>query len=300
MNCWRYAGVAAALVCLSGGAASAADDLSTARELYAAAEYEDALQLLNRLRSGGLAAENTRSVEQYRAFCLLALGRGTDAEQAIAAVVVAEPTYQPSDADVSPRVRTAFSDVRRRMLPSIIQEKYAAAKMAFDQKHFIAAATGFRQVLDVLGDPDVSSAVSQPPLSDIRMLAAGFHELAAAAAAPPPPPLPARTPAPELPAPPSPAVVRVYGPEDAGVLPPGVLRQTLPPFPLAVAFAGQGILEVVIDETGSVERATMRVPVSPRYDPLAVEAAREWKYRPATLNGVAVKFRKMVQVSVKR
>jgi TonB family protein len=297
MNSWLNMVVAGALVCLLGAPVAAADDLSAARDLYAAAEYENALQLLNRLRTGELRGSDARAIEQYRAFCLLALGRPNDAEQAIAAVVVAEPTYQPSDADVSPRVRSAFSEVRRRMLPSIINEKYAAAKMAFDQKHFTAAATGFRQVLDVLGDPDVSAAASQPPLSDLRTLAVGFHELAVAAAAPPPPPAPAPEP---VAVPAAPVVARVYGPDDREVLPPAVIRQALPPFPLAVGFAGQGIIEVVIDETGAVESATMRVPVSPRYDPAAVEAAREWKYRPATRNGVPVKFRKMVQISVRR
>src|SRR5258707_9479103 len=104
----------------------AADSLAAARDLYAAAEYEDALALLNQLRPGDHAPDERRTIEQYRAYCLLALGRSVDAEQAIAAVVTATPLYKPSGADASPRVRSAFSDVRRRMLPSIIQEKYAA------------------------------------------------------------------------------------------------------------------------------------------------------------------------------
>jgi hypothetical protein len=29
-------------------------------------------------------------------------------------------------------------------------------------------------------------------------------------------------------------------------------------------------------------------------------AAREWKYRPATFKGTAVKFRKLIQVAVQR
>src|SRR5438876_893829 len=118
----------------------AADSISAARDLYAAAEYEDALALLNRLQPGNHEPEERRAIEQYRAYCLLALGRSVDAEQAIAAVVMAMPLYKPSGADVSPRVRSAFTEVRRRMLPSIIQQKYAAAKEAFDRKNFLAAA----------------------------------------------------------------------------------------------------------------------------------------------------------------
>ena len=56
---------------------------------------------------------------------------------------MANPLYQPSTSDVSPRVRTAFSEVRRRLLPGIISQEYAQAKTAFDKKDFAAAAAGF-------------------------------------------------------------------------------------------------------------------------------------------------------------
>lgn len=297
----RQLACVAACACLVSVPALAADDLTMARDLYAAAAYEDALQVLNRLRTDDRPRADARAIEQYRAFCLLALGRGTDAEQAIAAVIVAEPGYQPSDAEVSPRVRLAFSDVRRRLLPSIIQDTYATAKRAFDQKQFAAAADGFHLVLAALDDPDVSVAAAQPPLSDMRTLAAGFGELAAAAAAPPPPPVIPASVEPVVAPVVAPAVpARVYGPDDRDVLAPGIIRQALPPFPLSIGVAGQGILEVVIDENGVVESAVMRVPVSPRYDPAALAAARGWTYRPAMRDGVPVKFRKMVQISVRR
>src|SRR6266480_1290505 len=118
------------------------DSLATARDLYASAAYEDALAVLNRLRNNS-SSEDGRSIEQYRAFCLLALGRSDEAERAIEAVVVAQPLYRPSESEVSPRLRAAFSDVRRRMLPGIIQDRYAQAKTAFDRKEYAFAAQGF-------------------------------------------------------------------------------------------------------------------------------------------------------------
>ena len=57
-------------------------------------------------------------------------------------------------------------------------------------------------------------------------------------------------------------------------------------------------MEVVIDETGRVTSALMRGPVVPMYDRLAMAAAQSWRYRPATLNGTPVKFRKFIQVSI--
>ena len=61
-----------------------------------------------------------------------------------------------------------------------------------------------------------------------------------------------------------------------------------------------GSLEILIDETGAVEGAQMMVPFSPLYDPLAVAAAVGWRYKPATINGVPVKYRKVVQIAFKR
>jgi hypothetical protein len=278
-------------------AAAAEDTLATAREMYAAAAYEDALLILNRLRAAGVTPDEGRAIEQYRAFCLLALGRGADAEQAIEALVVADPLFQPADGDVSPRIRTAFTDVRRRVLPTIAQKRYAAAKAAYDRKEFTTAAAEFKQVLAVLADPQVAGAAGQPPLADIRTLATGFYDLSLAALmpapAPPPPPPPVAPPPPVVAGPPP-----VYTPADTSVVPPIAIRQSLPPFPLQSSMPRQGAIEVVIGENGAVESAVMRTPLTPAYDRQAVAAAREWKYRAATLNGVPVKYRKIIQIAV--
>jgi len=296
----RAAAVAAALVLAPAGAFAQDGDLAAARELYASAAYDDALAVLNKLRAADHPANQARAIEQYRAFCLLALGRAADAQQAIEAVVAAEPSYQPNENDVSPRVRSAFADVRRRMLPAIIQQKYAHAKAAFDKKAFAAAADGFSQVLVAIADPAVSADANRPPLSDLRTLAVGFEELAAKAAAPPPPPPP--PPAPVVAAPPPaavPATFRVYSPEDRDVVPPAILTQVLPPFQGTVLVPRQGLLEILISETGEIESAVMTESVTSTYDRQAIAATKTWRYRPATVNGVAVKFRKTVQIAVK-
>jgi tetratricopeptide (TPR) repeat protein len=274
------------------------DPMTAARELYASAAYEDALAMLNRVPQTNRPADEARAVEQYRAFCLLALGRTAEAEHAIEAVVSGAPMYQPAAADVSPRVRAAFSDVRRRMLPSIIQQQYVRAKAAYDHKDFAAAATGFERVLEVMGDPDVATAVTQSPLSDMRMLATDFHDLAVTAATPTPPP-PAHAPEPVAPAAAVVVPPRIYTPNDSNVVPPIIMRQELPPFPGLIPLEKQGMIEVVIDETGAVEAAVMRQRVSPAYDALAIAAAKTWRYRPASVNGVPVKFRKIITITIK-
>jgi hypothetical protein len=184
------------------------------------------------------------------------------------------------------------------MLPSIIQQRYAAAKAAFDRKEFAAAADGFTQVLTALADKDVAAEAKQPPLSDLRTLAGGFQELAAKASAPPPPTPVAPVAAPVAP-PPPPAAPRVYTGGETGIVPPGVINQALPVFPGQVVIPRTGKLEVVIDEWGAVESAVITGSVLPNYDVMVLAATKNWRYRPATLNGTPVKFRKMVQITIK-
>src|SRR5262249_11610704 len=157
------------------------------------------------------------------------------------------------------RVRSAFTAVRRRVLPSIVQRTYAQAKDAFDRKDFSAATRGFQQVIATLADQDLSAEASRPPLSDLKTLAAGFEELSAKATVPPPPP-----PAPVVvaaAAPVKPAPPRIYTAEDGGVIPPNAISQVVPSFQGQVMVPRTGRLEVVIDEAGTVESAVMRTPI---------------------------------------
>jgi hypothetical protein len=40
--------------------------------------------------------------------------------------------------------------------------------------------------------------------------------------------------------------------------------------------------------------------VHPVYDSALVNAARDWKYKPATLNGTPVRFRKLLRLTIRR
>jgi TonB family protein len=90
----------------------------------------------------------------------------------------------------------------------------------------------------------------------------------------------------------------VFVGSDPTVVPPIIVRQDLPPFPGVITVSKQGLIEIVIDENGDVESATIRAPVTPMYDVLALAATKLWRYRPASVDGHAVKFRKFVQVNV--
>jgi hypothetical protein len=278
---------------------TAQDPLTTARDLYASARYDEALAALDTLRIGeGMAVRpaDVRALEQYRSLCLLALGRASEAEEAIGNVVAVDPFYHPAETEAAPRVRAAFHDVRRRMLPEIAAERYAIAKATFDRKEYAGAADQFAKVLTLLEDPDMEGR-----LADLRTLASGFLELSTVSV-PAPEPEPEPEPEAVLAGPPVPAIPRIYAAEEPGVIPPETIRQELPRVPssLIMIVRQSGILELLVDEKGRVEAATIRGSVHPIYDSMLIAAAAEWRYRPATLNGEPVKFRKRIQVSVAR
>jgi tetratricopeptide (TPR) repeat protein len=282
------------------GPTSQGGPLNTAKDLYASARYDEALSVLNGLRIGDSA--DRRAVEQYRSLCLLALGRASEAESAIAAVVKEDPTYRPGESE-SPRVRATFAEVRKRLLPEITTTRYQIAKLAYDRRDWASAESQFRTVLALIDDPDNNVG----RLGDLRVLAAGFLELSVRSAAPPPPPVEPKPAAPTVAAPPPAAPARpepgkIYTAEDTTVTAPIVVTQNIPGIPpsLMALARSRGLLEVVIDELGRVIGMSMRGSIHPTYDAQVLVAARDWKYKPATFNGKPVKFRRLISINVQR
>jgi tetratricopeptide (TPR) repeat protein len=293
--------------------ASGQETLAAAKALYTAAAYEDALTMLTRLKSAGtVATGDLQAVDQYRAFCLLALGRQEEAQQAIEAVISVDPSRQLTEAEASPSVRATFQEVRRRLLPGIVQQHYAAAKATYDRKEFSAAAEQFEGVIALLDAPDVD-----PALADLKKVAEGFRDLSAASAAKPaaqdPAPAPpatstspggsasppaSRPPEVRAPAPTSP---RVFDGQEQGVTPPVPIRQDMPRWPtmpFKIPMSTRGILDVVIDEAGAVESAVMRQKLNSLYDAALLRQTRLWRYQPAMKDGKPVKFLKRIQIAV--
>jgi hypothetical protein len=289
MHALKFAVAALLLVIAVASQASAQDAISKARDLYAAAEYEEALTLLDAMSAEGLA--DRQAVNLYKTLCLIAVGRRDDADKTIEVMIALDPKYRPGD-DISPKMRSVFAEARKRLLPALVQQNYLRAKNAFDRKEFAAAASGFKEVVDTMSDPDMAHAVSQPPLADIRTLASGFHDLSLKAIPPPPPPTPAQPVAP----PPPP---RIYAAEDRQVTAPVAIQQELPRYPGRVRPGGMtGVLEVVINEAGLVESSTALVSLGQPYDDVLAAAVTKWQYYPARLDGQPVKFRKRIQITV--
>ena len=269
----------------------AADDpLVRAKELYRTAAYDEALGILDGISDPSPSAAT--EVNEYRVFCLVALDRKDDAKSAITALVTADPSYQLSEAQASPRVRAVFKEVREALLPSIIQHTYADAKAAFDKKDPQASAQ-FERVLTLLKDPDLKPT---PELTDLAVVAGAFRDLSAAReAAAAPKAAPAAAPV----VPSKPAEPIVYRDGEPNFTPATVINQALPPAVLPERRIYAGAVEVLIDETGKVVSARMAMPIAGAYDRQLVQTAlNNWKYKPALKNGAPARYIKIVNVRI--
>lgn len=293
---------------VAGAGLGAQDPLSAAKDLYASAAYEDALSTLSRL-DGATAPDVARQVDEYRAFCLYALGRTREAESIAESIIRKEPLARLDAADASPRLELMFTDVRKRLLPSLIRDRFRVARSALDQKSFAAAEPHLTEARLMIVEAE-KIGVKDDGLADLSVLVDGFLQLIRstadqrtspqpAAAAPVATAAPTVAPRPVAPSP-APAAAsgpRVYSGADGGVNPPVALEQRMPEMTaemqkITKALKTSGVLDVVIDETGRVVDATIRQSLNSSFDILIVRNARHWKYRPAMKDGVAVRYLK--------
>jgi hypothetical protein len=304
----------------------AQDTLARAKDFYAAAAYEEALNLLQRLGASSSPVESNE-VAAYQVFCLVALGRSDEAKRTIETIVKTDPLYKLSATQASPRVRAFFDDVRRPLLPEIIKQTYSKAKDAYEQKDNAKAATEFDRVIALI---DEVGTTNDRGLADLRTLASGFRDLskaAVAAAAPAPPP-----PAPEAPAagstgaangtspaanpaaksappaakpgtPAAPAAEPTYGPKDGDVTRPIAISRTMPewrPSAVEVMMEFRGSIEVLIGTDGKVISAVITDSVHPNYDDQLRKAAMNWTFKPAMKGGKPVRYRYAVDIQLKK
>lgn len=303
-----WLGVVAAACAIASAVPTAQDQLAAAKDLYALAAYEDALSALTHAK--GAASADVAQIDQYRTFCLFALGRTSEAESVAEALVRQDPLLRLDARDASPRIEAMFTEVRKRLLPGLIREGYRSARTAMDQGQKTSAAQQLARVRLMLDNAKTLQAWDEG-LDDVGLLVDGFLDLARVAAArqseaePKAPALPIQQiAAAEKVEPPAMTTPQVYESVDADVKPPVTIRQDIPKVPVAIVSAMKranktsGILDIIIGEDGAVTEAIMRVPVNSIFDSLMITAARSWQYRPAMKDGRPVRFLKRIAVSV--
>jgi hypothetical protein len=92
----------------------------------------------------------------------------------------------------------------------------------------------------------------------------------------------------------------VFSAADRAVVPPVATRQEVPRVPSSIVSQTRerGLMEVVIDERGRVIQLDLKARLHPIFDGQLIAAAKDWRYRPATLNGQPVRYRKLVQITL--
>jgi TonB family protein len=277
-------------------------DLAEAKTLYASGAYEEALTSLTTPKADDSADE----VDEYRALCLLALGRTAEVQKSLETLVRRSPLFKMSEAEVSPRLVTTFHDVRKRVLPIVVRDLYTSAKAGFEKNDYDAAKAQFDELSTLLADDDLAD--QEASMSDLKMLAEGFLKLAdvqiaakTAAVAKPAVPTPTPRAADDKSAG-SPDADRIYSSDDKDVTPPVDVNCPAPewrPSNITQQREFRGVLRVIINAQGKVESSTFVVSANPAYDPLMLAAVRDWQYKPATRNGVTVKYVKLIPVVLK-
>jgi hypothetical protein len=333
---WLCAG--AVLMLMSIPRLGAQDPLASARSLYASAAYDEALKTLQELSSEGggrIAGASFREVEEYRFLCLLALGRNAEARESISAVVTADPLYKLDENTTSPRVLNAFRAVRREVLPDILTNIFNAGKSMYDAKDFKGAEPQFRKVIGLAGDPDLGGkggdmvtlakgfldlavaantgavTATPAPAAPAATNAGGTGAAGAAGAGATPaggnaaaaagaPTTQGNAGAASAAAYPNRTIV-ANQPKAGEIVPPRLMKRTIPNVPSDLSRFGQlrpGEMEILIDETGKVTEAKFTKPIHPIYDSLVIAATRSWRYEPARADGVPVKFRINLKVTI--
>ena len=274
--------------------ARAADEpLADAKALFAAASFDGALAALDRLDS---ANGGRPEALEYKALCLLALGRSADAQRITETLVTTVPTFAPADADLSPRFIELLTETRRRMVPVIARKLFADAREQYRAKNHADARRTFEQVVTLASDGVWRETADA---DDLRTLASGFLDLlegptaakAAPAAAAPEPVTPTVVPPPAAPV----ATAAALGQVEA----PVPIRQAMPqwvaPDRVSALRTFHGAIKVRIGADGHVVDVAMATATHPAYDVVLLQAARGWMYKPATRNGQPIEVEKVVE-----
>ena len=265
-----------------------AAELAAARQLYASASYEEALDRLSRVKAPSTLADQ---VDTYRALCLLALGRTRESENLVERILERNPKFVLDERDVSPRLVQVFRTVRARLLPATVRNLYAAARASFDAKKYDDAVSQLRELLGLLD----TEAATDTGVGDMRVLAEGFLKQAEFLQS-------GGTTAPGVNRTVTdvgPMGEPIYSVLDREVIAPVEVSRPMPVMDTprgGRAGTYQGLVEIVVGETGRVEQVAIRKSINPVFDTELIAAISQWRFQPATKSGKAVKYRRSYEI----
>ena len=333
----RLAVVLLLLAMPAGAAAAVQDSIAAARDLYTTADYREALAMLTRLRPAATAPADARAIDQYRAFALFALGQTAEAELVVEGIALRRSDLDAAGGRgaaahrgaVRPGARAGAAGraaaaagggpgaLRREELRRVgrgVHRRAAAARAirrwrgppAPTSPSVTALATGFRDLSLAAGRAGPGRrgrAPAEPPSTPLAAATPPATDGVAVAASPSPAPAPIRRR--RRPPPSADRGDDAAEPAAAGrrptSSPPVAIAQAIPrATDVTVPLGGAQtiLLDIVIDETGRVERAEVRRSVNRLYEAQLVAATRGWRYTPATQGGRPVKYERTLEVTL--
>ena len=185
--------------------------------------------------------------------------------------------------------------VRQKLLPTIARRVFVEGRERYNEKQNEEAAKRFSLVLTLLKDPAFTDLNAK---QDLETLATGFIDLAKASSTPVKVVAATAEPVPPSAAAPAAASASAASAVPPRVVPPVALVQTVPPIPTDIAsrVGSRLVMVVQIDAAGRVTSATVKESAHPRYDRIVVLGTRDWRYTPATLNGLAIAAEQVVTI----
>ena len=273
-----------------------ASPLDQAIELYWNGEYEQTLTALSDAKLTDLPTSDASEARKYRAFSLIALGRNEEARQEFRALLATDPGHQLDPNLVSPKVLEQFRNARSETASSLFKQgkasyasgDYAAALQALDgaltldpasemAKEYRELVVARLDIESIRAEQAAASAAAEQPTTVTRASETlGREGFGGAVLEDSPPP-----------------AIHISG----EVQEPALIERVSPEYPIAEQRArrqGTVVLMVTIDRLGDVEHARVVRSVSRALDGAALRAVKQWRYRPARLNGKTVAVYKVV------
>jgi TonB family protein len=222
--------------------------------------------LLSALCDGEERDDVSIECHKYLAFSHVALGEAEMAQHSFSQLLARDADYQLDEGLVSPKILEQFHVSRRRL----IAELFERGKAAYFEKDYAAATELLTRVVRL--DPEQVLAREYSQLAAEQMALVEERESLTKKAPAPLPPV-------------EESDDRVYH-VTSRISPPVLLGRVQPDYPPAERRAGREgtvVVTAVIGKDGMVRDPKVIRSVSPGLAAAAIEAVRQWRYRPARL-----------------
>ena len=250
---------------LASGSATAYD-LEEGITLYWSGQYAETIEVLTLAQQGDLRDDEKIECMKYIAFSHIAVGETDAAHEVFLKLLESDPAHVLDESMTSPKLVRQFEASRAQLVNSLFEE----GKSRYFDKDYAATRRTMKRVLTL--DPEHTLAQEYDRLASEQEVI-----IQQAAAAPTPEPATeAEAPEPED---------RVYH-QTGDITPPVLVSRVNPRYPASARRQGkQGtvVMTLVVDHDGTVAEARTVRSLDPLLDEAALDAVRQWRYRPARM-----------------